>query len=97
MTRPKIGIFADCTDLSMPVLDLAVEAEPVQEPLRTAEPVELALPPRHFRQVRQRVDQRESEIPASAGGSYRAGAHMKQLPATGGIPAAPMPPVSRNS
>jgi len=27
MTRPKIGIFADCTDVSMPILDLAVEAE----------------------------------------------------------------------
>jgi probable F420-dependent oxidoreductase len=27
MTRPKIGIFADCTDVSMPVLNLAVEAE----------------------------------------------------------------------
>jgi alkanesulfonate monooxygenase SsuD/methylene tetrahydromethanopterin reductase-like flavin-dependent oxidoreductase (luciferase family) len=27
VTRPKIGIFADCTDVSMPILDLAVEAE----------------------------------------------------------------------
>jgi probable F420-dependent oxidoreductase len=27
VTRPKIGIFADCTDLSMPILDLALEAE----------------------------------------------------------------------
>jgi probable F420-dependent oxidoreductase len=27
VTRPKIGIFADCTDQSMPILDLAVEAE----------------------------------------------------------------------
>jgi probable F420-dependent oxidoreductase len=27
LTRPRVGIFADCTDVSMPVVDLAVEAE----------------------------------------------------------------------